>query len=424
MTLRFAGLLLPFALLSVCSGCGDSEVGALRVVSLGSGGSSARCNLDIPVSAFRQEFEDILDAIDARYAFMEMKGIDVAELRSVFGPEIDRATNAEAFYATLVRLFATLHNSHSGLLLPSTAFFQAAFDSALIGDRLYLTGTFADVTLAERGLARGWEIASIDGMPFVDWLAQRMQITSASTPQYARAAAAGDARRRFWFEPSVRHYRLVSPQGATLDLDLSLDQPQGTSGSPTVVTSRLLGAIGYVAVNALTGDVVAQFEAELAKVIGSSALILDLRRNTGGNSPLGHPIIAHLIERPTPVVLPDQTLQPHPTLRYPGPLVVLVGPVTHSAAESLAHNLYDAHRATFIGAPTAGSSGNGPEVFQTNHGVVFRIPTRRGPDRSISGAIMEGAGLTPHILKDQTYEDFLASRDTVLGFAQTFLATR
>ncbi len=421
--LRMAWLLVALAPLSLCPACGDSELDALGVTSLGSS-TTSRCNLDVPARAFGEEFDAILGSIDARYAFKELKGVSVAELRTRFQPEVDRATGAEAFYATLTRLFAALHNSHSGLLLASSAFFQAGFESTLIGDRLYLTGAFANGTLAQRGLGRGWEVVSIDGSPFADWLAQRMEITSASTEHYARVAAAGDARRRYWYEPPVRHYRLVSPGGASLELDLPLDRPVTPSGSSTVVTSRLLGDVGYVAVNALGGDVVPQFETELAKVIDSPALVLDLRQNTGGSSDLGHPIVAHLIQQPTRVALPDRTLQPDPNLRYAGPLVVLVGPVTHSAAESLAYNLYDTHRATFIGGETAGSSGNGPECFQTRNGVVFRIPTRRDPDRSPSGAVMEGAGLRPDIFKEQTLEDFLAGRDTVLEFARSLLRSR
>ena len=188
-----------------------------------------------------------------------------------------------------------------------------------------------------------------------------------------------------------------------------------------MVASQSFGDIGYVAVNGLTGDVVQQFEAELPEVAGRRALILDLRRNTGGNSAFGHPIVAHLIERPTSVVLPAQLLQPDPTLRFSGPLVVLIGPITHSAAESTAYNLHDGGRGTFIGLPTAGSSGNGPETFQTIHGVVFRMPTRREPDHSAAGTIMEGAGLVPHAVKEQTYEDFLAGRDTVLEYALNVL---
>jgi carboxyl-terminal processing protease len=111
-------------------------------------------------------------------------------------------------------------------------------------------------------------------------------------------------------------------------------------------------------------------------------------------------------------------------LHYDGPVAVLVGPVTHSAAESLAHNLKDSGRATFIGSATAGSTGNGPQSYETPMGVVFRLATRPNIERSVSGAPTEGAGLAPDIVKEQTYQDFLAGRDTVLDFAVAFLGAR
>jgi carboxyl-terminal processing protease len=282
----------------------------------------------------------------------------------------------------------------------------------------------ADSVLEDHGLARGWEITAIDDAPFSAWLAQRGAVVNASTLQYQRVAAARQATRRFWFEPVARRFTFKSPAGQTLTLEVRLDRrPEPTTALP-LASSQTIDSFGYLAVNSLTGSVVSQFEAELANVFDRPGLILDLRRNTGGDSSLALPIIAHLIDRPTRVLWPTQLLQPASSLRFAGRIAVLVGPVTHSAAESLAHNLNDSGRATFVGSATAGSSGNGPQFFQTARGIVFRIPTRAGLELSVSGAPTEGAGLTPQIVKEQTYEDFLAGRDTVLDFAVTFLSGR
>ena len=79
----------------------------------------ATSNLAIPASSFRAEFDAVLAGIDEHYALKEVKGIDVGALRARFGPDVDTAATPEAFYATLVRVFASLRNSHSDLLLPS-----------------------------------------------------------------------------------------------------------------------------------------------------------------------------------------------------------------------------------------------------------------------------------------------------------------
>jgi hypothetical protein len=378
-------------------------------------------NLGVPTSAFRGEFEAVLAGIDRHYGLKELKGVDVADLRARFGPEIERAGSADAYYATLVRLFATLHNSHSGLVLPSEALAEAPLGTVLIGDRLVLTGELADPILRDHGLDRGWEIAVIDDVPFTQWMAARGQVVNASTPQYERVAAAQQATRRFWFEPVARRYTFRSPLGSSLTLEVRLDRAPFSFGRQPPVGRRALGDIGYLAVNSLTGDVVSQFESELARLADKPALILDLRTNTGGSSTLANSIVAHLIQQPTRVEWPKQILQPAATLRFAGSLAALVGPITHSAAESLSHNLKDSGRATFIGTPTAGSTGNGPETFQTPQGIVFRLATRPGQELSVSGAPTEGVGLAPHIVQEQTYGDYLAGRDTVLEYAVAFL---
>ncbi len=407
--------LLTASALAVCSHPTSPDA---AISPSASGGVS---NLAIPADAFRQEFEAILATIDRYYALKELKGVDKAELRTRFGAEIERAGSAEAFYSVLVRLFAALHNSHSGLSLPGRAFADAGIGTVLIGDRLVLTGEISDGALLDNGLTRGWEISAIDGVPFPVWLAQRGEFVSASTPQYRSVAAARQATTRFWFERVERRFTFRSPAGASLTLEVRLDRTPTAGGTQVLVTGRALGDVAYISVDSLSGDVVSQFEAELAKRVDKPALILDLRRNSGGSSGLGLPIIAHLIDQPTRVEWPSQVLQPAASLRFTGHVAALVGPVTHSAAESLAHNLKDSGRATFIGSPTAGSTGNGPQFFQTAQGIVFRLPTRPGIERSVSGAETEGAGLIPHIVKEQTYEDFLAGRDTALEFALAFL---
>ena len=403
-------------LLGALAGCGNDPVAPVA--------AGVASNLGIPATAFHQEFEAVLAGIDRHYGLKELKGVDVADLRARFGPEIEEARDAGAFYATLVRVFAALHNSHSGLVLPARAFAFAGIGTILIGDRLVLTGEIADTTLRDHGLERGWQIAAIDGIPLTQWLSARAELVSASTLQYQRIAAAQQVTWRFWFEPAARQLTFRSPGGTDLTLEVRLDRASSGIDPLPLVTGQAFGESGYIAVNGLTGNVVSEFERFLGGRIDRPALILDLRRNQGGDSSLGHPIMAHLIRQPTPVILPSQTLQPSATLRFTGDLAVLVGPITHSAAESLAHNLKDSRRGTFIGTETAGSSGNGPETFSTPGGVVFRVATRPGQDRSVSGAATEGQGLAPHVIQEQTYEDYLAGRDTVLEFAIRFRGER
>jgi hypothetical protein len=253
------------ALLAV-GGCGhETPEGLVQTAPAG-----AVSRLDVPASAFRQEFEAILDGIDRHYGLKELKGIDTAALRARFGPDLDRAGDAAAFCAVLVRLFAALHNSHSGLILPPEAFAHAGIGTVLIGDRLVLTGEVADPVLRDHGLARGWEIRAIDDVPLTQWMAGRADLVNASTLQYQRVAAAQQASRRFWFEPAPRRFTFRDPTGTTVTLEVRLDRASSASSAPPIVSSRARADVGYVAVNSLTGNVVSLFESELASRAGRS----------------------------------------------------------------------------------------------------------------------------------------------------------
>src|SRR5262249_11744176 len=151
--------------------------------------------------------------------------------RARFGPEIDRAGNPEVFYSVLVRLFAALHNSHSGLVLSAGAVADAGMGTELVGDRLLVTRAIADGVLADHGLARGWESSAIAGLPLASWLERRLEFVSASTIQYGRVAAARQATRRFWFEPAERRFTFRSPAGESLTLEVRLDRPLAAGGT-------------------------------------------------------------------------------------------------------------------------------------------------------------------------------------------------
>jgi hypothetical protein len=247
-------LVLATSALAVCGHPTEPD-GALRP-----GAPRGVSNLDVPRDAFRAEFEAILATIDQSYGLKGAKGIDVGELRGRFGPDIDRAASPEAFYAVLVRLFAALHNSHSSLVLPASAFGFAGMTASLVGDRLLVAGAPADAALVDHGVARGWEVTAIDDVALADWMAGRSELVSASTTQYGRVAAAAQATRRFWFEPAARRYTLRSPSGDAATLEIRLDRPPAAAAAPPLASSRAIGEIGYVSVDALTGGVVAQFE--------------------------------------------------------------------------------------------------------------------------------------------------------------------
>ncbi|WP_338849235.1 S41 family peptidase [Massilia sp. W12] len=171
---------------------------------------------------------------------------------------------------------------------------------------------------------------------------------------------------------------------------------------------RLPGNIAYVE---LTGFADPQLAGEnIAAVMNlaaqANALIIDLRRNGGGEPATVALITSYLLDA-QPVHLNDmlyryrkEPIQYWSHAWVPGkrfgskkPLYVLTSKHTFSAAEEFSYNLKNLKRATLIGETTGGGAHPGEDYKLAPHMSVF-IPNGRARN-PISGSNWEGVGVTP-----------------------------
>ncbi len=336
-------------------------------------------------------------------------------MRNENSSKVRDAENIIEFNFILLELFAELKNSHSNVYTGMSSYGLPVLCD-LIEDQVIITYV-GDNQILDKGIGKGWIVKKISQQPAKKWLKNRFKIISGSTEQALWKGSLFWVFRRYQSEPEVREYSLIGPQGDILNISLSLDLPsdQFKSDRFSPVETRDLGEYGYIANNTMQDGIVELFDQSLKNMISKNGLILDLRRNSGGNSVNGEKIIQRLIQKKTRI-WQNKSLNPYNNLNYKGRIVVLIGPHTFSAAESFAFNLHDSGRVITIGEPTCGDSGGGPVMFRTKGGIYFRLPTR-DIDYSASGLPMEGRGLKPHIHVTQTYEDLLQGRDTVLEVA-------
>ena len=134
-------------------------------------------------------------------------------------------------------------------------------------------------------------------------------------------------------------------------------------------------------------------------------MIIDLRYNLGGSHNIMHPIVSCLIDStvktplqhylqysPAPTTWGkneafvfktlDWEVTPRDGKRYLGPLVVLIGPITHSSGEDMIIELSQTGRCITVGEPTAGGAG-GRFPFSLPGGGEFKVSTFKAtyPDR-------------------------------------------
>lgn len=171
---------------------------------------------------------------------------------------------------------------------------------------------------------------------------------------------------------------------------------------------RLPGNVGFLAVrNVEEPEGTAQvIDAAFAFLARCNALVLDLRRTTGGApSGVSH-LLGHLLPPGTPLlqvvnrsgVVVENTATPlgrEPTLGPDVPVFVLVGRRTVSGCEELAYDLRAAGRATLVGRTTLGAA-NPVDVFAVDRHLVVRMPTAYVRN-VVTGGNWEGVGITPDI---------------------------
>jgi carboxyl-terminal processing protease len=161
-------------------------------------------------------------------------------------------------------------------------------------------------------------------------------------------------------------------------------------------TRRLSSGALYVRFDEFQAPVLKKVEAALRKT-GDHGVILDLRSNHGGYAIMG----LNLLLAPGKPVYFERDARGRRlkstdlwSWRYHGPLAVLVGPASASAAEVTAAALKREHRAVIVGRRTNGSV-LGSDTFALPDGGAVQVPVT--DVEMLDGHPLEGAGVAPDI---------------------------
>src|SRR3954451_13387708 len=184
-------------------------------------------------------------------------------------------------------------------------------------------------------------------------------------------------------------------------------QVQLRAGSVGDVARRPDG-VRVLAVDGLDGVHIAApyLEAAFALLRGARSVVLDLRRNGGGDPGTVTLVLDWLLGgEPThisDVIYRDRTRQWWTTGRLADrsppratPVAVLVGKGTFSSGEALAYHLQSQGRATLVGQRTPGAADHVTPVRLSRH-VRAVLPEARVRD-AVTGANWEGTGVVPDI---------------------------
>lgn len=359
-------------------------------------------------------------------------------------PKVLATHSTVAYYRVLQRFYALLKDGHSGVFLPKVYYdkLNTLFLRTRLVDGHVLIVGFRNSTFNRQGLRPGDEIVTIDSQPATEWAEHHVApFISASTSQN--------------FNIQVYDYNLFgAPVGTTFTLGIKT--PTGKKSTHVFVVKNnhwpgtraftlkfLPGNIAYVALNTFENDADAkEWDKDWPQISKAKALILDLRKNEGGNGSVGDQILSSLIDKPVagelgsstrwiptyrawgeaemPLRLAPSMLEPNAARHFSGPIVLLIGPATFSAAEDFTVSFAQAHRGEIIGEPTAGSTGQ-PLFFRLPGGGAARICTLH--ESFADGRQFIGVGIQPDILVHETRADIIAGSDTALEKAEHLLRT-
>ncbi len=193
-------------------------------------------------------------------------------------------------------------------------------------------------------------------------------------------------------------------------------------------------------------EVITSFDMLLPDIEKATGIIIDVRKNWGGNSAIGAYIISHFIDKPLTTgtwtsrqhvptyraygksktskyrtfFSGEAWIDNHKTIIQPAkkkqmtnmPVMVLSSCRSYSATEDfLNFAKAAAPNVKIIGQTSAGSTGQ-PWIFKLNSGTFASITTRR--EITYEGALIVGNGISPDIQVEQTLKAQIANRDLVL----------
>ncbi len=379
---------------------------------------------------------------EVRWAYPDFKhtpALDWDSLFIAYLPKVRSAKGTHEYYQVLKEFMAQLRDAHSNVYFPShinDSMGRPPIRTERIEDRVLVRDVMSP-TVAGLGVRVGQEVVAIDGIPVDEYAARRIApYQSSSTPQdltvrtYTYALLWGRKNQ------PVR-LTLRDGDGTQQEVQVPRSGYEDRIEQPAVRDSLLPGNIGYLRVDTFGRDtIVRQMREVMERFQSTRGLVVDVRRNGGGNSNIGYALLKILARRPFTgsearirsynayfrvwgfdpllTVFPADTIAPDTTLHYDGPVVVLAGPRTFSAAEDFLVAYDQMERGAIVGRPTAGSTGQ-PMFFRLPGGGSARVRTKH--DSYADGRQFDGIGIQPDIEVHPTVTGIRAGRDEVLEAA-------
>jgi C-terminal processing protease CtpA/Prc len=367
-------------------------------------------------------------------------------------PKVMATQTTEAYYRVLMQLAPLLHDGHTNIYPPMELqrrfYARPPLRTAWVNGHVYVTQV-ASASL-QNSVQVGDEVVAIDAIPVERYAIENVApFVSSSTPQdrevrmYDYQLLTGDADK-----PVLLALR--GADGVERSESLARRGYDDVRWPPAFAFRMLPNDVAYLALDHFeSGEGLKAFEKALPQILAAKGLVLDLRDNGGGSSNYGFEILSYLIAGPLTTAQSryrsessllraggssregriqwspapgdgDRYVIDH-AQHYTGPVALLIGPHTFSAAEDFVVAFDYAKRGLLVGSTTAGSTGQ-PLMLALPGGGTARICVKR--DSYPDGREFVGKGIAPDIAVTTTIDAIRRGEDPVLDRAAAELLKR
>lgn len=402
---------------------------ALAVSLAGGGALRALSALD-RVAVFEKIWKDV----DEHYYDAAFGGVNWKEVREKYLPLVQAVKDDKEFYALMDRMTGELHDAHTRFSSPDQwenrkkhQGLGFGFHAGFVDGKVVVLDVVPGSNAAKAGIAPGMVITALNGRPMEGELAGAAgKVLRSSSERITQLrilsaifAGPGDAPTKLSLERT---------DGSRLDATISR---QVLSTEPHVTSTTLPSGFAYIRFDEFHPSAVHPFKSALESFRDAPGLVLDLRRNRGGDGASLGAIAGYFFDKKTLFERRMSRKQVsasqhdgHHTKEtivrvgrggeqvYAGPVVILLSEFSASATEVFAAGMQDSGRATLVGSQTCGC------VLGITHDRVMKgggvLEISEILWFSPNGRKLEGEGVIPGRIVMPTIASLSEKRDVVL----------
>jgi carboxyl-terminal processing protease len=385
--------------------------------------------------------EKIWKDIRDHYYDPSFNGVNWDEVHERYVPLVAAAKNDQEFYALMSRMTGELHDAHTRFSSPEQwknykrqQGVTAGFSVDDVGGKTVVTSVRSNSNAARAGVEPGMLVLSVDGKPIDDRIAE---IEKTRPPSSSERATRMFIYGRMFAGPPDSELKLGLQRADGSNFEATITR-QVYSVAPDVATDVLPSGNAYIRFDGFQPPITKEFKQALERFRNSRGIVIDLRRNGGGDLSVLLPIASYFFDKKT-LFAKDSTRSGKPLSEfagifklplelyvgkpseqiYSGPVVILVDARSASSSEVFAAGMQDSQRAKIVGSQSCGCVLGIAKPREMKGGGVLEMSEVLW--FSPKGRKLEGTGIIPDKTVTPTAADLQEKRDPALAEAERIL---